>query len=60
MACKCTLQSVLQRQTLSGKVTFKSVVNPDCSTKLSLHYLEDIVFSVMNVNVGLEDKNIAN
>jgi hypothetical protein len=39
-----------------GKFTSKFLVNPDCSTKLSLHYLEEAVFSVMNVNVGLEGK----
>jgi len=39
-----------------GKVTSKFIVNPDCSTELSLYHLEKAVFSVMNVNVGLEDK----
>jgi len=39
-----------------GKVTSKFLVNPDCSTELFLYYLEEVVFSVMNVNVGLEDK----
>jgi len=38
------------------KFTSKFLVNPDCSTELSLHCLEEVVFSVMNVNVGLEDK----
>ena len=38
------------------EVTSKFVVNPDFSTELFLHYLEEVVFSVMNVIVGLEDK----
>jgi hypothetical protein len=39
-----------------GKVTSEFLVNPDCFTELSLHYLEEVVFSVMKVHVGLEDK----
>jgi len=39
-----------------GKVTSKFLINPDCSTELSLCHLEKAVFSFMKVKMGLEDK----
>jgi hypothetical protein len=41
-----------------GKVASKFLINPDCSTEVSLHYLDEVVFSVTNFNVGLEDKTL--
>jgi hypothetical protein len=39
-----------------GKVASKFLINPGCSTELSLHYLEEGMLSVTIFNVGLEDK----